>query len=118
MTGLCLPQMDHLMVLHRCRQPVACRTGIEAVSLLLRWRQDVAEEGQSLIALAHPEGVDHCRHISSTAGAHGPPHHGNDLEYHQHNGGKGTKKTGKQKRTWEFFHQKYAKKFAYLGIYA
>ena len=90
MTSLCLPQMDHLVVLHRCRYPVSRSTRIEAVSLLLRRRQDFAEERQSLVPLPQPEGIDYGRHVGCTAGSYGMPHDGHYLEHHQHFGRKGT----------------------------
>ena len=98
MTRLSLSQVDHLVVLHGSRHPVARLPRIETVCLLLCWRQDMSEEGQSLVALPQSEGVHNRRHISSKAGSHGPPHDWSYTENHPHSGCKVMKIREKCKR--------------------
>ena len=69
-----LLQVYHLVVLQ------FVETSVHVVSLLLRVRQDGAEERQRVVATLQPERVDHCRHIVYRAGLSCLPHEAQDAE--------------------------------------
>ena len=91
--------MYHLVVLQgrEWHIPLIIRM-IQLISQLLIGGQNLAKEGEPLVALRKPEGIDDSHHIFRPTGTDGSPNDWYHAKHHTHNGGQRYKKEVKNEK--------------------